>query len=352
MSSIKISFLGDISFNDYYIDLYKKGINPFEIVQPILESSDFVIGNLECIAKGEQGENELKKPRLTTTVETLNFLNTLRVNVVSLAQNHIFDHLEDGYLKTTLFLKENNIQFLGASLNKLDAEKPIILSKNGLNIGLLNYVTQDTNPSLPKNAIVNLNYLDIDRAKKEIKSLKEKTNYVVLLLHWGGKVEGGLYPDWKQPKIARTLIDAGADLIIGHHSHTIQPYEVYEGKYIFYSLGNFCFSNLHFEGEISHMPKRRKITFIPNILFNKDNYKPTFSYFLNNIYSYKKIQYSNRHISRNNKFKIINNLYPIWFFYFFFLKKILPTIIFFNRRDISFKSKIYRFIKSLKKRIK
>ena len=352
MSEVKISFLGDISFNDYYIDLYKKGINPFKTLQPLLESSDFVIGNLECIAKGEQGENTLKKPRLTTSVETLNYLNTINANIVSLAQNHVFDHLEDGFLKTTSFLNENNIQFLGASLNKSAAEKPIIISKNEINIGLLNYVTQDTNPNLPEDASVYLNYFDTDRATTEIKLLKEKTDYVILLLHWGGRVEGGLYPDWRQPKVARNLIDAGADLIIGHHSHTIQPYEVYKGKYIFYSLGNFCFSNLQFEGKVSHMPKRRRITLIPSILFNKGSYTISLNYFYNKISLFKRIQYGNKHISRNIKFKIVNNINPIWYFYYFFLKKILPIIIFFNRRDISFKSKISRFTKSLKKRIK
>jgi len=51
-----------------------------------------------------------------------------------------------------------------------------------------------------------------------------------MFLHWGGNMEGAKFPDWNQPKEAKDFIDAGADLIVGNHSHTIQPYEIYKGK--------------------------------------------------------------------------------------------------------------------------
>src|SRR5690348_9397938 len=87
-NALRFSFIGDISFNNQYIDFYKQGIDPFENLRPSLFSSDYVVGNLECLAKGEKGENQLKKPRLSTTAETLNFLSTINAKVVSLAQNH------------------------------------------------------------------------------------------------------------------------------------------------------------------------------------------------------------------------------------------------------------------------
>ena len=127
---------------------------------------------------------------------------------------------------------------------------PLIISENGVTIGLLNYVTQDTNPNLPENAGICLNMFDEHKAEQDILSLKPKVDHVVVLLHWGGRVEGGMFPDFDQPGIARQLIDCGADLIIGHHSHTFQPVEVYKGKHIFYSLGNFCFSDFTFEGKV------------------------------------------------------------------------------------------------------
>ena len=350
--SVSISFLGDISFNDDYIKFYKEGINPFENIQPILESNDFNIGNLECMAKGEKGENLLKKPRLTTTVETLNYLKTLDVNIVSLAHNHAYDHLIDGFQKTTTFLKENNIKFLGASLEKKEVDKPIIIEKNGIKIGLLNYVTSDTNPNLPKEAKVFLNYFQLDKAIEDIKILKEKTNHVVLLLHWGGRVEGGLFPDWHQPKLAHKLIDAGADLIIGGHSHTIQPFEVYKGKHIFYSLGNFCFLDFIFEGENYTMPTRRKNTAIISVDFYKDNYIVDFDFFLNKKTYFKHIQYLPKLKFRNILFKIIFKSIYLWKIYYFNKSYILPFIFFINRKDITFSNKAARLTKSIVKRLK
>lgn len=348
---MKISFVGDIALNDYYIVAYKIDLNPFSNLQPVLASSDFVIGNLECMAKGEQGENLLKKPRLTTTVETLNYLNTLNVNIVSLANNHIYDHLEDGFLKTTRFLEENKIQYLGASLNKNRAAEPTIITQKDIKIGFLNYVTNDTNPNLPSDAKVFLNVFDLDKAEDDIKRLKQKVDHIVILLHWGGRVEGGLYPDFDQPKIARKLIDTGADLIIGHHSHTIQPYEVYKGKYIFYSLGNFCFSDYWFEGEFHTMPQRRMISAIIGITFSQDKYQIQTDYFINEINSFSKIDNYKKKIHLRNKiFSVLLRYKPVWYIYYFQKQIILPFILFFNRNDLSFKIKLLRLFRYISKK--
>lgn len=350
---MKVSFLGDISLNDNYIESYKKGINPFKPLLPILSTSDFVVGNLESIAKGEQGENKLKKPRLATSVETLNYLNVINLKVACLAQNHVFDHLEDGFKKTTRFLKENNIEFFGASIIKEEVDKPVIIERNNIKIGLLNYVTKDTNPNLPEDAGVFLSFFQIEKAMNDIQLLKPKVNHVVLVLHWGGRVEGGLIPDWDQPRLAHKLIDAGADLIVGHHSHTIQPYEVYNGKYIFYSIGNFCFSDYWFEGNFTPMSKRRKITFIPNITFNEASYKIKFSYYLNKIEYFEELKnYHFKHKIRNFIYITFLDIYPFWLLYYFFMKNILPAILFFERDDVSFSEKIYRLKASLRRRMR
>ena len=349
---MRISFLGDIAFNDYYIDAYKKGLNPFLNLQPVLSSSDFIIGNLECMAKGEQGENMHKKPRLTTTVETLNYLNTLNVNMVSLAHNHIYDHLEDGFLKTTVFLENNKIDFLGASLKKEKVDDPKILTLKGINIGFLNFVTDDTNPNLPLDAEVFLNVFNLERAIANIKLLKKKVNQIVLLLHWGGRVEGGLYPDFDQPKIAKKLIDAGVDLIIGHHSHTIQPYEIYKGKYIFYSLGNFCFSDYSFENKYYEFPKRGKETALVNIEFNELNYTVDINYFKNQIeyYEYDK-QYFLWMYFRNFLFHWVLKIKLMWNLYFFSKKYMLPFILFLRRKKMSKMEKLISIYRSFRKYI-
>jgi len=347
---MKVSFIGDISLNDNYIELYKNGVNPFELLEPILSSSDFVLGNLECIAKGEQGENELKKPRLTTTVETLNFLKNIHLKGAFLAQNHIYDHLEDGYNKTTKFLDDNGIKRLGTGKSFEEAEKPLILTQDGISVALLNYVTTDTNPNMPTDSRVCLNIFDLEKCKKDIKQLRSRVNHIVLSLHWGGRVEGGLYPDWDQPKLARKLIDAGADLIIGHHSHTIQPYEIYKKKHIFYSLGNFCFSDYTFENKFVPMPQRRNITMILNIDFMEQAYTLKTENYLNKGDHFVLLPYYSSSIKlKNILFKYFLRYRLFWNTYFFNKRRLLPFFLFMTRKDLNLSQKIKRITKSIKK---
>jgi hypothetical protein len=348
---VSIAFLGDVSFNDDYIRFFQKGMNPFETIQPIFESKDFVIGNLECIVRGDSGENLLKKPRLSTTVETLNYLRLLKINIVSLAHNHVYDHLEDGFLKTTAFLFENNIRYIGASLNKPDAEKPLIIIKKGIRIGLLNYITPDTNPCMPLDATVFLNHFRFEKTINDIKLLKGETDQIVLLLHWGGRVEGGLFPDFNQPDIARQLIDAGADLIIGHHSHTLQPFEIYKSKYIFYSLGNFCFDDYLFDGKKHALPLRQKISTVVSVDFNKSDYFVDFSFFMNRKTTFIKTDYFRKLQMRNKLFKILTRSLFLWNVYYYHKIYVLPFILFIKRKDLNLIEITSRISRALLRRI-
>lgn len=268
-----ITFLGDISFNGNYIDLYNKGINPFQNVRKILENSDLIIANLECLAEGNSGENLLKSPRLKTTLNTLQYLKDLNVNIVTLAHNHVYDNLLDGFEKTINYLKKNNIKYLGAGKTIDEAEAPLILDIKNKKLCFLNFVASDTNPNLPPDSVVKLNFLEREKVLGFIKENKNKVNHIILLLHWGGKVEGGYYPDFDQLSLAREFISAGADLIIGHHSHTLQPYENINGKYVFYSLGNFCFSHISCDGRIKELDwKARAESIILEVNFSLENY--------------------------------------------------------------------------------
>jgi hypothetical protein len=253
---MRVSFLGDISLNDGYTNLYKVGADPFKKIVPRLQKSDLVIGNLECTAEGKNGQNLLKKPRLKTTLGTLNFLSNLKLDIVTLAHNHIYDNLEDGFNNTTNFLIKNNINFLGSSLTKSLANNVLEYNLEGKSLAFFNYVTQDTNPSLPDNAKVYPNIFSIEKAVNDLQHY-ENADFRILLLHWGGKYEGNEYPGTEQPSIAKTLFDNGADLIIGHHSHTFQPFEKIKGKYVFYSIGNFCFSDIYYDNKVRKMNAAR-----------------------------------------------------------------------------------------------
>lgn len=342
---VKTSFLGDISLNGIYEELYLEGERPFKNISKIFKEDSIVIGNLECLARGEKGVNELKKPRLETSQETLNYLNDFNLQVACLANNHVFDHLEDGFEKTMKHLCQNNIKTVGASLNENEHNKPLIIEENGIKIGLLNYVTRDTNPKPPVGTKINLNWFDINNTIADIKKIKDKVNHIIVILHWGGRVEGGLYPDFDQPKIARRLIDVGADLIIGHHSHTIHPFEIYKGKHIFYSLGNFCFSDFVFEGENYIMPERRKHSLIVSATFDSKKYHISTNYFYNNNNNRELIK-NDKHSKnirfRNFVFKKILKFIFFWKIYYFNHRKIMPIIFYLKGNDMSIGEKLKR----------
>ena len=173
-------------------------------------------------------------------------------------------------------------------------------------------------------------------------------NQIVMLLHWGGRVEGGMYPDFDQPKIARQLIDAGADLIIGHHSHTLQPYEIYKGKYIYYSLGNFCIAPHKFYTREIFLPNRMLHSAILNVSFDKRNYD-TNLHFINQknftLYSEKEyFSYKFRVIF----FHFIKSSFRFWQVYFIFLKKIQPILDFLANKNFSLYEKIHIIVNRLK----
>ena len=351
-SIIKIAFVGDIALNNKYIDYYQQGINPFISMKGHLTNHDFVIGNLECIIQGEYGENLLKRPRLSTNSETLSFLKDIKIKVVTLANNHVYDNLEDGYIKTVKLLDAWGISYLGAGLTEEQAEKPLLISKNDIKIGLLNYITDDTNPNLPMVSPVFLNLFNLKKAEQDIERLSNLVDWVIVLMHWGGRVEGGLYPDYDQPNIAKKLIRCGADAVIGHHSHTFQPYEKYRKKYIFYSLGNFCFSDFSFESENYIQPFRRKITTILSSDFWKEDYSISLKFYQNMGNYFRPLSHYSKNVRIQNiihKFIFINKCH--WHIYFFHKQHILPLASFMRRRDIRFKEKCNRISKAVRKRV-
>jgi poly-gamma-glutamate synthesis protein (capsule biosynthesis protein) len=330
---VTISFIGDIGLNDDYIELQSRHIDPFSTLIPCFSSTDLLVGNLECVLKGDKGENILKRPRISTTIETLQYLQLIKLGLASLASNHIFDNLEDGFQKTLDFLDGNRISHLGAGMDQEAAKHNYAFSKNNVSFCFLNYITPDTNPSLPDNAAIFLNEFHLEKCLAELQVHKD-FDFRIVLLHWGGRFEGGLYPDFDQTELARTLIDHGADLIIGHHSHTLQPYEKYKGKYIFYSLGNFCFSDIKFEEKVRKMStlhERESVVVCAN--FTKKGYSIKLIPFRN-----ENLTLHIRHfvwvklIIRTVCFRLLR-IKPFWNIYRITFFKIRPLIVQLLRKD-------------------
>ena len=270
---LSIIFMGDIALNDDYNNFYISGRVPFAEVRPILSDADFVVGNLECFARGSKGTNPLRECALGAEPETLNYLSDLNLGLVGLANNHAYDNLDDGFSSTISILDAFGVKHIGASQSGNESQS-FILDKSGIRVGILNYVAKDTHPRPYPGASILLNWFDNSKAANDIAQLKKDVDIVIVFPHWGGKMEGSMFPDKDLISTARNLIDAGADLIVGHHSHTLQPYEIYRGKYIYYSLGNFCFSDVYKKGQISQADyKRTRSSALLRVVINEDGYK-------------------------------------------------------------------------------
>lgn len=238
---ITISAIGDVtlgqderflyagSFNEYY-DKYGASYF-FEGVKKILSEDDLTIANLEGTLTEEKEKPDKRfqgsqafffkgDPSYTT------ILKEGSIEAVTLANNHSMDFLDKGFYDTEAALDKTGIISFAYG-------KTAIFQKNGINIGLIGVNTLGI---LEEGA--NLVNLEFDLANR-IQMLKEKTSLVIVSIHWG--TENVSTPTPKQRELGRLAVDQGADLVLGHHPHVIQPFEVYEGKYIIYSLGNFVF---------------------------------------------------------------------------------------------------------------
>lgn len=242
--TIKIAVIGDISLNGRYRSASLSVLKSvFSDIRRLLDqtNSDLLIGNLESPLEGEGCENHVKSPRLKANKRSFNALKALAPDILILGNNHIYDCLEKGYDNTVDWLEENGIRHTGAIKKTTDIFRALRFSIKDQTFSLLSYVDRDTNPSLPADATVEINYLDEEKAVNDIKK-ESKDSIVMVSLHWG--VEFSHYPSPRQKKIAQRFVNAGAQIIIGHHTHTVQGIEQYNNAVIFYSLGNFAFDDV------------------------------------------------------------------------------------------------------------
>ncbi|MCK5123205.1 MAG: CapA family protein [Candidatus Pacebacteria bacterium] len=224
--SRKILFVGDLMLDREVENLIKKNsvLYPFQKINKFTEKYDFVFGNLE----GPIVENppSFSQKSLTfafskNVIEGLAFGN---FDVVSLANNHTLNMKEKGLAETRKFLAEGNIKAVG---DPLKCSENFLYQKNDL-------VFLAFNKTYAKSCADE----EIVKTIKLISSASPE-NFIIVNIHWGDEYQLTSSP--AQQKLARKIIDAGADLIIGHHPHVVQEIGIYKNKLVFYSLGNFIF---------------------------------------------------------------------------------------------------------------
>ena len=242
LQTASIIFLGDIMMGRAVARVIdKQSVRyPFEKIHDYLHTADIVFANLEGpITKGPPvKDNEMVLHDNPGAEDGLSYAG---ISVVSLANNHTPDYGAKGIVDTIKALDAKGILHTGAGNNLDQARTPAIITKNGITIAFLAYTDFDVVPQRygATTTKPGTNFMDIKRVSNDVASVRKKASIVIVSMHSGK--EYSHIPDAFQREFAHAAIDAGADMVIGHHPHVIQSMETYKKKYIFYSLGNTIF---------------------------------------------------------------------------------------------------------------
>ena len=244
--TITIILVGDIMLDrgvEYMIKTEGKGDFrfPFLKIADELQKADILFGNLEgpISDKGTKVGSIYSFRNDPKSIEGLTFAG---FDVISLANNHVFDYGREALEDTLLRLKTAGIDYLGAGFNEKEAYSPIIKELNDTKIAFLVYTNlgpETWKAGEENSGIAWISENNLETIKRDIEKVKKESDILIVSLHSGEEYQKT--PTQFQIEFSRAFIDAGADLVIGHHSHIIQPNEKYKDGWIFYSLGNFVF---------------------------------------------------------------------------------------------------------------
>lgn len=230
------------SADDYYFDLM------YSEVEEAISSADIAFINAEGPLDTDYAPNGY--PNFNAPSEAGEALVNVGFDVVNLANNHMLDlYAGKGMQGTIDYWKDKPVVTIGAYEGQDDYNNIRIVEKEGVKIAFLSY-TYGTNGIYLGNDTPNLwiPYIDDSEIESQIKRAKGISALVFVSMHWGD--ENSMTPNSEQKRLAKLIADCGADVIIGHHSHTLQPVEWIEGKdgnrtLVTYSLGNFLHTQLN-----------------------------------------------------------------------------------------------------------
>lgn len=209
-------------------------------VDSMLKRSDIVVANLECPTTHINATVQ-KQIMFRADPECLPHLRQHGITHLTLANNHSVDQGRRGLADTWQNIRDAGMTPVGAGRNMEEAARPELLATTPRNVWLLTSLrlSIENFPYLPDTICVSQEPFPELLAKVERLRRSDPHCYIAVALHWGG--ENTFKPLLQQVADAHRLVEAGADIIIGHHPHTLQKVETYRGKVIYYSIGNFIF---------------------------------------------------------------------------------------------------------------
>lgn len=239
--TINFVFVGDIMLSrgiDFKMRKAGDYTFPFLNIASTTRGADIAFGNLEgpISIRGKNQGSIYSFRANPNSVEGLLFAG---FDVVSLANNHMWDWGADALTDTLDILKQNNILTIGAGKNETEANSPVFIMKGNQRVVFFAYTNLYPQSLYATGENPGISAFDEEQIIRGIKEDTTPEDIVIVSLHWGDeyKTESNDF----QKGLGRTLIDAGVDMVIGHHPHVVEEVEQYKGGWIVYSLGNFVF---------------------------------------------------------------------------------------------------------------
>lgn len=249
-NQISISVAGDLCLTEdgFVIDHYDKVNGLKECISPeileITNGTDIFYVNHEYTISDRGAPLEGKFYTFRAKPERMSILQEMGTDIVSLANNHVYDYGPDALYDTADLLEKAGIPYVGGGRNIEEAMRPVYMIVNGIKIGFvgasngerIKYTPQatETTPGI-------LRAYDTTEYNKVIQNASKKCDYLIAYIHWG--TEDSNYLNEDQKRWGREFLASGADIVIGGHPHVLQGIEYVDGKPIIYSLGDFWFNH-------------------------------------------------------------------------------------------------------------
>ena len=248
---IQIPFAGDICLTEdgFVIDHYDEVNGDLsqcisDDIENVTRNADIFMLNHEYPASERGTALAGKYYTFRADPKREEILNELGTDIVSLANNHIYDYGADALMDTFQCLRDENIPYVGAGADMEEAKKPVYFIINGMKIGFVAANRSEKiiyTPEAGENTPGVVRMYDTAMMDEIISEASKECDYLIAYLHWG--TEDSPYYEEYQRNIAKEFINQGADAIIGGHPHVLQGVEYIEGKPVVYSLGDFWFNS-------------------------------------------------------------------------------------------------------------
>ncbi len=242
---MNLAIAGDIALHGLISSDPDNNSRRFAWLGSELDKFSGLIANLEAPVISAERNTSKKAHLFADPMVTRGILQKLNIVCVSLANNHILDCGREGLMNTIRLLDEEGIRHSGAGFT-VEQAGPVIFQHNGQQIAFVAYVHPSTHPASEAYSDIILSIFDPEKAAGDISFLRARADIVIVSIHWG--TDYSFFHETWQSIAARELIDAGADLIMGHHSHTLQAFESYRSGKIFYGLGSLTFGDFRKNG--------------------------------------------------------------------------------------------------------